>query len=269
MSRVQQIESASQGAVLFFLTAAALVALANGCGGGSSANVTPPPPPPPILLSSISPIVAMQNSGDFTLTAHGSGFTSSSAIVFNSVSEPTSLVNSTELTAHISNSGVSQPGTFQVGVSGGGNVPSQSLNFFVVPAISMRPVIVSSGMPTPVPTIAVQPLTPKLSFIAAGTGNSAGATAIQVKQGNAANLFLVGDGFTAGTFYMISGNPSDVTVTQPLVADFSTTTDGKPSVNVNISVSPSAKPGTRNIMVTNPAGEISVFVGGLLIASGP
>ena len=106
-------------------------------------------------------------------------------------------------------------------------------------------------------------LTP-LSFIAAGMGTRAGVTGVEVSQGSTVNLFLVGKGFVLGTFYAISG-PNDVTVTQPTGADFGQTTDGLPAVNITISVSPSAALGPRNIIVNDPAGELTVFVGGLLV----
>jgi hypothetical protein len=118
--------------------------------------------------------------------------------------------------------------------------------------------------------VVVPQLTPTLTIYGAGTcvGStcSTSATGAQVPQGGTATIFLVGNGVVAGTVYSISGNSSDVTVTQPAGSQFGQTTNGTPSVTFNISVSATAAPGLRNIMVSNPAtGELSAFVGGLLI----
>jgi hypothetical protein len=83
---------------------------------------------------------------------------------------------------------------------------------------------------------------------------------------------LAGNGIVPGTSFAITG-PNDVTVTQPLTSDFQTcTTSGNgigtsstPCVNVSIAVGATAAPGPRNIIVTNQAGELTAFVGGLLI----
>jgi hypothetical protein len=89
-----------------------------------------------------------------------------------------------------------------------------------------------------------------------------------VTLGGSATIFVVGKGIVPGTVYSISGNPADVSVVQPSGSQFGQTSNGTPSVSFDITVSSSAVPGLRNIMVSNPAtGELSVFVGGLLIAS--
>jgi hypothetical protein len=82
---------------------------------------------------------------------------------------------------------------------------------------------------------------------------------------------VVGLGIVSGTVYSVSGSPADVDVVQPSGTQFGQTNDGTPSVTFDITVSSNAVPGLRNIMVTNPAtGELSVFVGGVLItSSGP
>ena len=131
---------------------------------------------------------------------------------------------------------------------------------------------VASGQTIMNINVQVPQLTPTLTIYGAGTcvGStcSTSATGVEVTQGSSATIFLVGGGVVAGTVYSISGNPKDVTVTQPPSSQFAQTTDGTPSVSFNISVSPTAVPGLRNIMVSNPAtGELSAFVGGLLIIS--
>jgi hypothetical protein len=137
---------------------------------------------------------------------------------------------------------------------------------------SAHAVQVASGQTISNINVELSQLTPTLSIYGAGTCSgstcSTAATGAEVVQGGSATLFLVGKGVVAGTVYSISGNPTDVTVTQPSGSQFGQTNNGTPSVTFNISVSANAVPGLRNIMVSNPAtGELSAFVGGLLIAS--
>jgi hypothetical protein len=142
----------------------------------------------------------------------------------------------------------------------------------VKPSSGALPVQVASGQT--VSNINVQPsqLTPTLSIYGAGTCSgsscSTAATGAQVAPGGSATLYVVGSGMAPGTVYSISGPATDVAVTQPSGSQFSQTSAGTPSVTFDIKVSASAAPGPRNIMVSNPAtGELSAFVGGLLIAS--
>ncbi|HXX22810.1 MAG TPA: hypothetical protein VEO19_06650 [Terriglobia bacterium] len=137
---------------------------------------------------------------------------------------------------------------------------------------SAHTVQVASGQTISNVNVEVSPLTPTLSIYGAGTCNgsscSTAATGAQVVQGGSATLFIVGNGIVPGTVYSISGKPTDVTVTQPSGAQFGQTNNGTPSVSFDIAVSATAVPGLRNIMVLNPGtGELSVFVGGLLIVS--
>ena len=131
---------------------------------------------------------------------------------------------------------------------------------------------VASGQTITNINVVAPQLTPTLTIYGAGTcvGSTCSTSAIgaQATQGSTATIFLVGSGVVEGTVYSISGNSSDVTVTQPAGSQFGQTTNGTPSVTFNISVSSTATPGLRNILVSNPAtGELSAFVGGLLIAS--
>jgi len=252
-----------------------LALLLMACGGGGSppsTSTSPPPPPPPHpiqTLSSLDRIVSMQNSGGFTLSVNGTGFTSDSQVLFNGAPRTTTFVKSTQLTAQISASDLAGPGTFPVTVDTDAQ-SSGPLDFFVVPAIAPRTLTVAASQPATA-NIDVGSLTPSLSFIAAGTcfpRCRAGSTGTQVKRGDATVLFLVGKGLVPGTFFMVTGSPPDVAVTQPLAGDFAETTTGLPAAKVSISLSPSAALGPRNILATNVAGEISVFPGGLLI-TGP
>jgi hypothetical protein len=225
---------------------------------------------PTVTLLSISPIVAMQGTAGVSLEVNGAGFTSSSLVLFNSAAKPTTFVASSQLTVQLSSRDIAQPGTFPVSVQSGGQTAGPQ-NFYVVPTINSQLVSVAAGTESGNINVAVPALAnPSLSVVAVGIGDTAGSVGISVPRGQTANVFLVGKGIVAGTFYMVTGNPADVTITQPLVADFTATkaTTGVPSlpaVNFNLSVSPTATPGTRNILAINPAGEITAFVGGLLI----
>jgi hypothetical protein len=142
----------------------------------------------------------------------------------------------------------------------------------VAQSAAANTVQVASGQTISNVNVEVSPLTPTLSIYGAGTCSgstcSTAATGVQVAQGGSATIFLVGNGIVSGTVYSISGNPADVTVVQPPSSQFGQTNGGTPSVAFDITVSANAVPGLRNIMVSNPTtGELSVFVGGLLITS--
>ncbi|HEX5482471.1 MAG TPA: hypothetical protein VFZ08_07570 [Terriglobia bacterium] len=233
-----------------------------GNGGGSGGGTGT------ATLSSLSPIVTMQNGPAFTLTANGTGFASGDQLVFNGAAAATTVVNSTQLTASIPTSALSQAGTFNVTVqSGGGNSSAQS--FYVVPAIAPSPVAVTANG-TATANIAVPAFsTPSLQIQEAGVSPNAGQIAVDVNPGQTVQLFVVGPGMKPGAFFEVSGN-NDVTVTQPLATDFPGTQDNppQPGAEFSVSISPSAALGPRNLIVTNPAGEISIFPGGIVIVPG-
>jgi hypothetical protein len=208
----------------------------------------------------------MQGSGALTLAVNGSGFSSASQAAFNGSTRPTTFVGPTDLSVTLDPADLVSPGVFPVAVQAGTAI-SNSAKFYVVPVIQSQLVTVTAGgaesdnVDIDVPQHF--PLT--LSLLGVGFANPAGVVGVEVHQGSSASLLLVGNGVQPGTFYVVSGNPSDVAVTQPVVSDFTSTAGGFPAVRVQITVSPSAALGPRNILVTNPVGEISVLVGGLLI----
>jgi len=230
--------------------------------GSASANIIPAS----ACLTSLSPIVTMQGSGALTLAVNGSAFSSASQVLFNGAARPTTFVGPTDLSVTLDAADLVSPGVFPVAVQTGTAI-SNSAKFYVVLAIQSQLVTVTAGgaesdnVDIDVPQHF--PLT--LSLLGVGFANPAGVVGVEVPQGSSASLLLVGNGVQPGTFYVISGNPSDVTVTQPVVSDFTSTAGGFPAVRVQITVSPSAALGPRNILVTNPVGEISVLVGALLI----
>lgn len=260
----------NRGLLLFLCLGFAALTLR--CGGGGSGSSSPPPSGGGggITLSSLQPIVQMQNAQQFILTLNGSGFASGDQVVFNGAAEAATAVNSTQLTTTIPSSAVSSSGTFPVKVQSGTS-SSGALNFYVVPAIGPAPVTVSAGALTTA-NIAVPAFNPPKLLLEAigGSTNGIATTAtngvVPVSSGQTVNLFVVGQGMTAGTFYEVTGN-NDIIVTQPVASDFTQTTDTPPvpAVNFNITVSSSAATGPRNLLVTNPAGEISVVSGGIVV----
>ena len=118
-------------------TSAQITAFSPGPGGGISATI-------PFLvygsnllpsLASISPSSAAAGGPAFTLSALGSGFISSSTVLWNGTGRPTSFVNATQLTAQIPSADIVSPQTASVTVSNpgsqGGTSAAQS---FVVSA---------------------------------------------------------------------------------------------------------------------------------------
>jgi hypothetical protein len=187
--------------------------------------------------------------------------------MFNGSARTTSFVDSTHLTAGLAASDITSPGAFPVTVQTGSSASNSAL-FYVVPAIQPQAVTVTAGGESAGINIDVPQLYPlSLMFLGVGIGTQAGRTGVQVTRGASVSLFVVGNGVQPGTFYIFSGNPADVAVTQPLVSDFTLTADGFQAVSLEISVSASAALGPRNILITNPAGEITVFPGGLLICN--
>lgn len=236
----------------------------NGNGGGGT-----------VALTTLSPIVAMQNGAAFALTVNGSGFTSGNQVTFNGAAEQTTMVSSGQLTAQIPASALASASSangVQVTVTGGSNSPTP-LSFYIVPKISPSAISVTAGAATSGVNIQVAALTPALQLQSIGgcvcsTETTAGVADIPASPGQTLNLFIVGNGVVAGTYYVVSG--SGVTVTQPVAANFTeTTAPVTPAVNFNITVSAGATPGPRNLIVTNPAGEISIYPGAVVISSGP
>ena len=226
--------------------------------GSSNITITDPP-------LELRPIVVMQSFGNFELTVNGSGFNAGSEVLFNGVAKPTNFVDAGRVVAQMSVGDIAQPGKFPVAVRTSGSTTG-SVNFFVVPQIAPQDVVVIAGTETSLVDVAVANTAPPLiSLFAVGFVDSAGFTGVSVGRGALADLFLVGDELVPGVFFIMGGAPEDVGVTQPIIADFSETTDNTPSVNVDIAVGPSATPGPHNILVTNPEGQIAVFVGGLRV----
>ena len=102
-------------------------------GGGLSAaiNLTVEAVIP--TLTTLTPSNATAGGGLFTLTLDGTNFTASSVVRWDGSDRPTTLVNSTRLTAQITAADIQSGGTFPVVVNNPGtvNATSGSLNFAV------------------------------------------------------------------------------------------------------------------------------------------
>jgi trimeric autotransporter adhesin len=224
-------------------------------------------------LSSLGPIVAMQNGPGFVLTVNGSGFSSGNTVLFNGKSETTTFVSSGQLTASLSSSDLALPGVLQVTVQTGSTVTAPA-SFYVVPAISAQQVTVSPGSSVNSSNVNLSPITPTLSLQFVGTCNNGNCSATQagtsvslnqaIQNGGQVQMYLAGPGLVPGTFFAFTGGSNDITVTQPVVSDFNSNASPH-SVSFQITVSASTALGPRSIVVLNVGGEISVFPGGLLL----
>lgn len=70
-----------------------------------------------VAALSVSPSLVAVDEGDFTLTVWGSGFTSSSQVLWDGQAMPTTFVDSVTLEAAVSGSDIGPPGQVQVSVS--------------------------------------------------------------------------------------------------------------------------------------------------------
>jgi len=268
MSRIWRISGAQLVANAFLGLVLALALMAAGCSSTpSSAGIV-------LTVTPATAYIPVSSSLQFGVTVSG---TPNSLVVWSAGG----VVGGNATVGFISSTGfyrapANVPSPAQVTITATSQYDAISSSSATVTIVNQtsgaHAVQVASGQTITNINVEVPQLTPTLMIYAAGTcaGStcSTSATGAQVTQGSTATIFLVGNGVVAGTVYSISGNSNDVTVTQPSSSQFGQTTNGTPSVTVSISVSPTAVPGLRNILVSNPAtGELSAFVGGLLITS--
>lgn len=133
------------------LAASFFATLISGCGGGGGGGNSAPPPNPVPSISSISPSGTTAGGAAFTLTVNGSNFIASSVIQWSGVSQPTTYVSSTQLTASIAASEIATAGTSPVTVvnpapGGGASGANQFSTNNAVPSItSLSPSSVTVG----------------------------------------------------------------------------------------------------------------------------
>ena len=275
-------------------------ALMTGCGGGgNSGSGTTPPPAVTISISPTSSDVAFGGTQQFTATVSG---TSNTAVAW-SVSAPNispvtggnaqlGTITSAGLytaphPAKLSNPFPSPPSSFSV-VAGGANCdfsqPASCAGGSIIAAgtLSLTPQIPSTTVTVTAVSQADSTKSASatvtiasLSLFAVGTCPSAtpgatcaaGSTGVEVNAGASPILFVVGEGVVSGTTFSISNPPSVPDVTIVGTVQYCTTrgTPAYPCATFQIAVLPSAQTGPRNIMVSDPAGELAAFPGGLQI----
>lgn len=214
-------------------------------------------------LATLEPLVAVASSGDFNLIVRGLGFTPNSKVEFGAAPRVTVFEDSSRLVARIFAEDIASSGRVPVRVRDG-NLASRDELFSVVPQLRAGQVTAVGGAETEGLDVDVTPAAPtSLTLLAAGVGTAAGNTGIRLQPGEAVRVLLVGHGLLPGIYVSISGPQADFAITQPVAADFTTTTDGTPAVRVSLSVSPTASAGVRNILVANVEGERAVFAGGI------
>ncbi len=240
----------------------ALAAIGCGGGGGSSSG----PPPPPTVSVSISPSTAsLSFSGTQQFTATVTG-TSNTAVTWSVKGGGT--ISIAGLYTAPSATLPSPTGPRNVSVIAGATNSGNNIAVSQLPTVTNPATITATSKADTSKSASASVTIKVLAFIAAGLGTSGGGTAFTLARRASNQLFLVGTGFLPGTTYAITG-PNDITLTQPTTSNggFCQTKDVPPlpCVTVPITVNSNAQLGPRNIMVTNQAGELSVFVGGLVI----
>ena len=105
-----------------------------GIGGGTTSGLTFTIQPIPALsLGSVQPAWVTAGNGPFLLNVTGAGFTSTTTVQWNGSPRPTSYVSSTQVTAQISGSDVSAPGTASITVANAGGAATGSTQVTINP----------------------------------------------------------------------------------------------------------------------------------------
>lgn len=246
-----------------------------GGGGGSSGGTTPPPPSNvSITISPTSATVGFGGTDQFTAAVSGStnsGVTWSVKDGSGGTSGVGTISSTGLYTAPAATSATAQATIQTVSVTAG-HTASASVSVPELNAVNSVTVTATSQADTTKAASATVTLS-GLSIVGVGqctqSGTtltcSAGSTGTSISRGQTVYIFIVGYGIVPGTTYAISGNGTDIVFTQPPSSNFTTATDGTPVVYFQITVSPTAALGPRNIVVKNSGGEISAFPGGLQI----
>ena len=247
-----------------------LFALVTACGGGGGGGT--PSTSVAVSISPTSAIVPVGKTLQFTATVTG---TSNTAVTWsvNNVAGGNSTVG-TISTGGLYTAPDTVPASNPVTVKAASQADStKSASASVNVSSSAGPNTVSAtagqettGVDINLPTFN----NPTLSLLALGTCGAttctAGVGGVDLAQGGTATLFLVGNGVIAGTNFSVSGNSADVQISN---IQYTTDNQGEPAAIFDIAITASAAVGLRNLLVTNPSGELAVFVGGINILSGP
>jgi hypothetical protein len=199
----------------------------NSEGGGWTSNtlnltITPGTTSPP-TLTAISPVSAVAGSGPVTLTATGANFVSTSVVQVNGANRSTTFVSGTQLTATLTASDTSTPGSLSITVNTPGSGTSASLTFTVTspgPSLSgISPGSATTGGPAFTLTangsnfvsgsvVQVNGSNRTTTFVS-GTQLSASIPAGDIASAGTLAIGVVNpDGSTSGTLPFIVNNPA-------------------------------------------------------------
>jgi hypothetical protein len=261
------------------LGAAILLGLAAaGCGGGSSSSSSNPPSSNvSVAISPTSQTVGYGATEQFTATVTGSTNTAVTWSVSSSSSSGSSQIGAISssglYTAPVATSVPGEAAPQMVTVTAGQTVSSANITVPPLNSVDTVTVRATSQADNTKSASATVTLT-GLSILAVGQCTqtsatqlscSAGSTGTGISQGQTVYLFVAGYGILPGTSYTISSNGTDVVVTPPLASQFQTASDGTPVVYFQVTVSPTATLGPRNLVVRNSGSELTSFVGAVEI----
>lgn len=250
-------------ASISLLVAGLLCVAMVGCGGGSTttgggSNTTTsgpvvqsvPVPTPPPVIQSVNPTKVVAGGTNFQITVFGSGFLSSSVVLWNGSVRPISFgSDSTHLTANISAADIAQAGVSRITVQN--------------PATASSPAVLSNIVDLPISALRLNSVTP--SWVAEGSGDTI--------------LTLTGTGFSPGTVVLWNGsdrptvvaNSSTLNVTIPAaelatanLAEITVVTPSPSSEESNLVLFPIVGSGSNaieRISVGNEASTGSILPG--------
>jgi hypothetical protein len=203
-------------------------------------NIVPASIPAP-TITSLNPTSATVGGPAFNLTVNGSGFVSGSVVKWNGAARPTTVVNSSQLTAQISGADIQSSGTFGISVSN--------------PSPSGDSTVFNFQVTNPVP--AASSLSP--SSVLVGSSGF--------------NLTVNGNNFVPGTTVALNGDNRTTTVVsstqlsvQILASDL--VTAGSIAVTVSNPAPGGGVSGALSLAVVNPAPAISSLSPSSTIAGG-
>jgi subtilisin family serine protease len=194
------------------------------------------------VLTSLSPSSIAAGSAAFTLTANGSGFTSTSVVRWNGADRATTFVSASQLRASIAAADVATAGTASVTVFAAGAATSAPLTFTIGSGSSTQPTLtVSSTSVAPGSPITVTLTNGAggsgdwLAFAAASAANTSYITYTYVGSGVTTRTWTVSAPSTAGTyeFRLFVNNGYTRVATSPAVTVGGTGSGTSPTLTVS------------------------------------
>lgn len=145
----------------------------------------------PLTLTSLSPSMAVQGGGNFTLTLNGTGFTSSSLVFVNNTFRANTFVNSNKITVAMTSADLATPGGFQIFVE---NFPSGA----ACAAYAALPFNVASA-----PIVTPAPLSLSFSPQLVGTTSAAKTVTLTNTSASSVTMNLI---TASGDYAIVSNN---------------------------------------------------------------